>query len=506
MGTAPDSLDPGVGVYTQSTEATWLAYTGLVTYARAAGQAGTRLIPGVAQSLPTVSDGGRTYTFKLRKGLVYSNGRPLKASDVAYAIQRSIKLNWGDKGMLTENIVGGEAFDEGKTSSISGIHTNDATGTVTFHLVAPYGPFLNVLAFPAAAPVPSGTPIKSLSGKPPAGIGPYEISGVVPNRSFTLVRNARWEKHPIPGIPAGDVDVQVKIVANNQTEAEQVLSGAADVFDYNDAIPPALLSQVKGSGRFASEPTVSNEFFFLNVKTPPFDNKLVREAVNWAIDRRALQRLDSGMLEPACYFLPSGMPGHPSAPCPYGNPDGAPNLALARKLVKASGLSGTPVTVWGGARSPHKEFVDYYTSVLNSIGLKATTKIVADAQYYATIGNLANKAQTGWLSFSQDFPNPSDFYQLLDAKSILPQENHNLSQVDDPHIQRELAALAPVPSSQLGSVVARWRALEEYTARNAYVAVFGYDEVPKFTSARIDFGSLAFHPVWGTDWSSLRLK
>jgi peptide/nickel transport system substrate-binding protein len=506
MGTAPDSLDPGLGATTQSTEATWLAYTGLVTYTHASGQAGAKLIPGIAESLPAVSNGGKTYTFKLRKGLVYSNGAPLKASDVAYAIQRTIKLNWGNKGMLTENILGGEAFDKGKASSISGIHTDDASGTVTIDLVAPYGPFLNVLAFPAAAPVPSGTPIKSLSSEPPAGIGPYEIRAVVPNRSFSLVRNPRWDKHSIEGIPSGSVDVQVKIASNNQTEAEQVLGGGADVFDYNDTVPPTLLSQVKASGRYASEPTVSNEFFFLNVKTKPFNSKLVRQAVNYALDRRALQRLDSGMLQPACYFLPVGMPGHPSGPCPYGDPNGPPNLARAKELVTQSGLTGSPVTVYGGARSPHKEFVDYYANVLNSIGLKATVKIVADAQYYATVGNLSNKPQTGWLSFSQDFPYPSDFYQLLDAKSILPQENHNLSQVDDPHIQSELAALASVPASSLESVVGRWQALDEYTARNAYVAVFGYDEVPKFTSARIDFGAFVFHPVYGNDWSSLRLK
>lgn len=508
MGSSPDSLDPGIGYTTQSYEATWIAYTGLVTYAHASGVAGAKLIPGVAESLPAVSNGGRTYTFTLRKNLVYSSGAPVKASDFAHTVQRAIKLGWGNKGMLSENIVGGEAFDQGKASSISGIHTDDATGRITIQLVAPYGPFLNVLAFPAVGLVPSSTPMKPLPNDPPAGVGPYEIKSVVPNRSFSLVRNPRWSKDAIPGIPAGHVNVDVRIVSNNQSEAEQVLGNSADVFDYNDTIPPTLLGQVqeRAEDRYAKESTVSGEFFFLNVKAKPFDNPLVREAVNYAIDRRAMSRLDSGMLAPACYFLPAGMPGHPSGPCPYGDPSAAPDLAKARELVKQSGLAGTPVTVWGGARAPHKEYVDYYASVLNAIGLKATEKIVADAQYYATVGNLSNKAQTGWLSFSQDFPNPIDFYALLDAKSILPQENHNLSQVDDPHIQAELAALAPVPSSQLGTVSKRWQALDEYTAKKAYVAELGYDEVPKFTSNRIDFGALVFHPVYGNDWSTLTLK
>lgn len=507
-GTPPDSLDPAIGALSQSAEATWLTYTGLVTYAHASGQAGTKLIPGLAEALPKVSSDGRTYTFKLRKGLVYSNGTPVKASDFAHAVERAMRLNWVGKGLLIENVAGAKAFDEHKASSISGILADDATGTITIKLNGPFGPFLNVLAFPAVAPVPGDTPVKPLSSDPPPGVGPYRIADVVPNRSFSLLRNSRWSAEAIPGIPAGHVNVQVRVESNNQTEAEQVLSGAADVFDSGDTIPPTLLAQVQreASGRFAKESTVSDEFFFLNVKSKPFDSPLVREAVNYAIDRRALQRLASGMIEPACFFLPAGMPGHPSGTCPYGDPNGAPNLQKAKELVRRSGLAGTPVTVWGGARSPHKEFVDYYASVLNAIGLKATVKIVADAQYFATVGNLSNKAQTGWASFSQDFPNPTDFYQLLDAHSINPTENHNFSQVEDPHIQAEIGQLGEVPSSRLASVEKRWQALDEYTARKAYVAVFGYDQAPKFTSSKVDFSALVFHPVYGNDWSSLQLK
>jgi peptide/nickel transport system substrate-binding protein len=509
MGTAPDSLDPGLGATTQSYEATWITYTGLVTYARAEGEAGTKLIPGLAQTLPTVTNGGKTYTFTLRKGLLYSNGAPVKASDFAYAIERAIKLGWTNKSFLTENIVGAAAFEAGKASSISGIQTDDGTGRITIELVAPYGPFLNVLAFPAAGLVPQGTPMKNLANDPPPGVGPYEIEDVVPNRSFSMVRNPYWAREAIAGIPAGHVNVDVRIVSNNQTEAEQVLNNSADVFDYNDTIPPTLLAQIESqaSDRFAKKPTVSGLYFFLNTKEAPFNNSLARQAVNYGLNRQALQRLDSGMLQPACFFLPVGMPGHPtSAACPYGEPDAQPNLAKAKELVRQAGLLGAPVTVWGGSRAPHKEFVDYYTSMLNEIGFKATEKIIADAQYYATVGNLSNKAQTGFLSYSQDFPNPLDFYQLLDGKSILPTENHNLSQVNDPHIQSELASLGPIPSSRLSTVVPRWQALEEYTAKQAYLAVSGYEEAPKFFSDRINFTTAIFHPVYGNDWSSLELK
>ncbi len=509
MGTAPDSLDPALGVSTQSYEATWLAYTGLVTYTHASGTAGTQLIPGLAQNLPTISADGKTYTFTLRKGLVYSNGEAVKASDFAYTIERAIKLGWGNKQFLTGYIVGAEAFDAGKAHSISGITADDATGVIADQLTAPFGPFVNVLAFPAAGLVPASTPMKPLPNDPPAGVGPYMIVRVVPNQSFGMAGNPHWAAEAISGIPSGHTNIDVNIVTNNQSAAEQVLNNTADVFDWNDTVPGTLLPQVhsQASSRYAQEPTVSTEFFFLNTQAKPFSSQLAREAVNYAIDRRALSRLDGGQLTPACYLLPIGMPGHPSGPCPYGDPNSAPNTAKAKELIAQSGMAGTAVDVWSESHPPHKEYADYYASVLNSIGLKATVKIVAAAQYPATIGNIKNvNPQTGWIAFSQDFPNPVDFYQLLDAESISPTENHNLSQVNDPHIQSELATLSPVPSSRLNSVVPRWQALDEYTAQKAYLAVLGYDNVPKFTSERVDFGALVFHPVYGNDWSTLQLK
>ena len=350
MGTAPDSLDPALGATTQSAEATWLAYTGLVTYAHASGQAGTQLIPGLAQSLPTISADGKTYTFTLRKGLVYSNGQPVKATDFPYTVERAIKLGWGNKQFLTGNIVGAEAFDEGKAKSISGIAADDTTGTITIKLNAPFGPFLNVLAFPAAGFVPAGTPLKPEPNAPPPGVGPYTISGIVPNQSFQLLGNPHWAAEAIPGIPGGHAKIEVKIVPDNQSAAEQVLNNSADVFDWNDAVPGTLQGQIQSqaSARYAQEPTVSTEFFFLNTAAKPFSSPLVREAVNWAIDRRALARLDGGMLTPACYLLPIGMPGHPSGPCPYGEPNeavGSSRTAKAKELITQSGMAGTAVTV-----------------------------------------------------------------------------------------------------------------------------------------------------------------
>jgi peptide/nickel transport system substrate-binding protein len=508
FGTAPDSLDPQFSYVTQSAEPTWISYTGLTTYAHASGTAGGQLIPGLATALPTVSKDGKTYTATLRKGLVFSNGQPVKASDFAWSVERAIKIPWGGSGQfLTNQIVGASAFSKGTAKTISGITTDDATGKVTIHLVAPYGAFGNVLAFPALGIVPSGSPFKNMPTNPPPGVGPYVITNIVPNVSYSLVRNPHWAQMNIPGIPAGHVDINAKVSSNVSSNALAVLNNSADVFDWADVIPGSLLSQIQSqaSSRYSKVVMNSTYYFFMNTQSKPFSSQLAREAVVVGMDRNALNRLSSGTLIPACFFLPPGIIGHPSASCPYGDP-ATPNLAKARQLVQQSGMAGTPVTVWGQMRSPRREWVDYYTSFLNQIGFKATEKIIADATYFATIGNVKLGAQTGFDDWNQDFPNPTDFYLLLQSTSIVPTNNQNHGLIKDPHIDSESTALGQVPTSQLSSVAGRWQALDQYTAQKAYMGVFGYQTFPRFTSSRINYGAVVFSPLYGWDWTSFALK
>jgi peptide/nickel transport system substrate-binding protein len=508
MGTAPDFLDPGQGYTTQSAEATWISYVGLLTYKRASGQAGTALIPGLAESLPQVSKDGKTYKLKLRKGLVFSNGKPVKASDFASTVERTVKSNWGGKSFITSYVEGAGDFDKGKAKSISGITTDDATGDITIKLTSAYGAFGNVLAFPAMGLVPKGTPAKNLSNDPPPGVGPYMITAVQPNRTFTLVKNPKFAGLKLPDIPVGHLDkIVVNITSNTQSEAQQVLNNQADAFDPGDTLPPALLPQIqnKAKDRYKKQTVPSTFYFFLNTKLKPFNNELARQAVNYAIDRQAMTRLASGFLKPACYFLPEGIAGHPTGDCPYGSLD-KPDVAKAKELVQKSGMAGEKITVWGQERSPRKQYVEYYAEVLNKIGFKATPKIIADSVYFPTIGNEKTKAQTGFADWIQDFPNPSDFYLLLDGQAIQPVNNQNFSNVNDPKIQDGLGQLNPVPATELTRVASKWEDLDRYTAQKAYQVVYGSEQVPQFFSSKLDFQSAIFHPLYFNDWSSWQLK
>jgi peptide/nickel transport system substrate-binding protein len=125
---------------------------------------------------------------------------------------------------------------------------------------------------------------------------------------------------------------------------------------------------------------------------------------------------------------------------------------------------------------------------------------------FPTIGNAKTNPQTGFADWLQDFPNPIDFYLLMDASSIQPVNNENFSEVNDPFIQQQLAKLSPVPATELDSVASDWQALDEYLAKKAYIVAYGEEELPKFMSNRIDFGSALFHPLFLNDWSTWQLK
>jgi peptide/nickel transport system substrate-binding protein len=511
-GVAPQSMDPGMDYTTQGAEINWVVYTGLTTYAHANGTAGTKVIPGLCTALPTVSDGGKTYTCTLRKGLVFSNGQPVVASDFTYTLERAIKIPWGGSGeFMTPVVAGANAFSTGKAKTISGVTTNDSTGQITIHLTAPYGPFDNVLAFPALGLVPKGTPFKNEPTSPPPGVGPYKVTSIVPNTSFSAVPNPYWAKMDIPGIPAAKVTVNAKISSNIDANALSVLNNSADFFDWADTIPGSLLPQIKSqaSDRFKLVDLGGSTYYiFLNSQNKPFNNQLAREAVVEGLNQQAMSRLGSGTLISACYFLPPYVPGHPTGgACPYNNSSFTGNIAKAKALVQQSGLAGTPVTVWSETRSPRQQWMTYYTAFLNQIGFKATQKVLADADYFTTIGDLKLHPQTGFADWNMDFPNPIDFYGvLLDGNSILPTNNENFGETNDPHINSEVSRLAAVPTADLNSAAGDWQALDKYVAQKAYVAVFGYQTFPFFASTRVNYGATVFQPEYGWDWTSFSLK
>ena len=175
-------------------------------------------------------------------------------------------------------------------------------------------------------------------------------------------------------------------------------------------------------------------------------------------------------------------------------------MTEAKALMQKSGMIGQPVTVYGEERSPRRQWLDYYTSVLNSIGFKATEKVVNSSVYFTTIGAPSLKPQTGFGDWVQDFPNPWDFMQLFagNAGSSL-----NYGYVNDNHYNTTLNTLF---QSQPEAVVSQWTALDQYAVNQAYYAAYGHEEFPKFYSNRLNFNTGVMSTEYQTDLTSLELS
>jgi peptide/nickel transport system substrate-binding protein len=286
-----------------------------------------------------------------------------------------------------------------------------------------------------------------------------------------------------------------------------VLRGRADNFDPGTPLPPGIQARAQAADPKTLEMVQipSTLYFFLNTAEPPFSSELARRAVVTALDRPALVKLGKGSLRPDCYLIPNGIVGHPNDTCPYGEADSDGDIRGARQLMAASGALGTSVRVWVENSSPRRAYARYYTKLLNRLGLRARISIASSASQFGEVGRTGTDPQTGFASWFNDFPNPTDFYEVLDSRSIGPPGSPNAGRVHDLFIQQQLEKLEPIPAQDLGSAASDWRDVDEYAAKKAYLAVIGDQQVPKLMSGRIDFGSAVIHPLFLSDWSSWSL-
>jgi peptide/nickel transport system substrate-binding protein len=505
----PDFMDPALSYTVNGWEPMWLVYTPLITYKRAEGQEGAELIPGLAEDLPEISKDGKTYKLKLRDGLKYSDGSPVKASDFEHAIKRVLTLESGGTAFYLVIEGAQEYLDAGKPDGeLSGIETDDTTGDITIHLTGPDGSFSNVLAMNFAGLVPGDTPFENMTKRPPPGVGPYKITESVPNRQFVLEKNKLFD---VPGIPKGYVDkITTKIIKSAQRQAQDVISGK---LDYMQDPPPADIKpevKAKYSDRYEEITTASTYYLFMNTRVAPFDDPKVREAVNWGVDKPALARLFAGEVQPGCSFLPPGVPGYDEAldveDCPFGNPNEPPDLEKARQMIEDAGVDGTEVTVWGNNDDPTDKVTEAYADMLSKMGFDAKPKIVDGGVYFATIGNAKTRPQTGFANWFQDFPHPKNFMFLVDGKSIQPTNNQNFGNVDDPEITEGIAELNREPEIT-DEVADRWKDLNDKLVERGYVVPYGHRKLATFLSERMDFDNCSlFHPVYFNDYSSFCLK
>jgi peptide/nickel transport system substrate-binding protein len=459
---------------------------------------------GSAKTLPRPTAGGTTYTFTLRRGIRYSNGNLVRASDFRRGIQR--QLSFGNHPDYYEGVLGGSACRQHpKRCDLSaGIVTDDTTGRVTFRLVQADPDFLYKLALINVSPAPPGTPGRAISRAPfLPGTGPYMISQLRPHKSFTLVRNPYFRQWSYAAQPAGYPSVIRREQVKDQSAQESaVIAGRADLAYLEPADLQSLAIQYPA--RVYSGLKLGTEYASLNTRQPPFTNLKARQAVNYAIDRARIMQFfhfASGQATVTCQMLPADFPGH-QAYCPYtaGAGDGAwhgPDMEKARRLVSESGTMNTPVTVWSQNDRHGKAAGSYLVGLLDDLGYRARLHAVSRDQFFADIYNPRLTIQVsigaGW---GADYPAPWSFFgPLLSCRSADQPGTQNLARFCEPHVdalarQAQAAQLAdPAAARRL------WAQADRIVTDQApYVPVLNAGTAG-FVSSRV--GNYQESPVYG---------
>ena len=512
------SLDPANFAGLSQGQMLSMTNDGLVTYQRAGSLAGATLVPDLATTLPQPTQNGLTYTFVVRRGIHYSNGTLVRPEDFRRALERVFVLGNGYVESQFAGIVGAQHCMTSPRTCSLGITTNDADHTVSYHLIAPDPEFLYKLSFAAADAVPAGTPNRDLGSRPVSATGPYMTESISPAspsetyegypmafRTWVLVRNPYFHEWSAAAQPAGFPD-RILLTQTTATTADvaPVDSGRLDVLL---PAPPGQLQQlaVQHTGQLHSEPTGAVYTFVLNTRVPPFNNPVVRQAVNLALDRSRAVAIAGGPLaaQPTCQVLPPVFQGYQPY-CPYTQQPGpsgawtAPNLAAAQRLVARSGTRGMKVSVLvqtANQAKPAPPLGAYLVSVLDRLGYRASLHVVLNP--FALFEDSRQHGQVVWFTWFEDYPAPSDFIQLLlSCQAFIPgsQQNLNGAEFCRAAIDRQAQQAATDQAVDPGMANEEWARVDhEITDQAPWLPLYN-PRVAIYLGTRV--GNYQYHPFF----------
>jgi peptide/nickel transport system substrate-binding protein len=499
---AIDHLDPALSYTAVTWGLEFLTCTPLLTFKDAEGEEGKQIIGGLA-GLPEISADGKTYTFTLKPGLKFADGKPITSEDIQYTFERmfSPELASPGAGFFT-GIVGAKDFMDGKAKSVSGI-TIDGD-KIKFQLEEPVGSFQARLTMPFSCPVPKGTAKAALENGELQISGPYKVESYDPNRRLVLVRNPNY---PAEALGArGKLD---RIIVDQTIEPSQagLLIRANQLDLYLDRLAAADAAQALTDptlkDRSFKNPQAAVLYLWLNNDVAPFDNVKVRQAVNYALNRNALLRVWGGPSQGAVtdQILPPTMPGWKDVDIyPMGG-----DVAKAKQLLAESGVT-LPIETTMRTRNDAAGYMEVSQAIqeqLKQVGINVKIESAIDSVNNGIIETRANHVPMGLNAWYQDYPDPDDFVDvLLNGDRITPTANQNRADFNNPDINKEMAALSELTGPDRFT---RYHALDEKIIRDfaPWAPILNLTQVDVVSDRVTDH---VWHPVYGADLAVMGVK
>jgi len=507
------TIDPQINYIADFWQIYFVTQDGLLGFRKAEGADGLEVVPDLAEALPDITNGGRSYLFHLRRGLKFSTGQEITVEDVAASYRRMFKVLGPNIGSWYNIIVGADAcLKTPATCTLEGgIIADPANNTVTINLTHADSEFSQKIALPFASILPADTPPHDLGTTPPAATGPYMIASYNPVSELVLARNPYFHQWSEAAQPDGFVDRMIyRYGLQAESEISAIENGALDWT--SDPAPLDRLAEIGGEYTSLAHihPLLAYYYLMLNTRLPPFDNADARRAVSFAINRDVVVNLYGGpaLGTPICQLLPKGLAGY--APyCPYTKNPGpawsAPDLAKARALVKASGTAGVKVTVVCSDREVERAMGIYLQSVLADLGYDASVHAISYNIRDTYMENSSNHVQVGLTDWYQDYPSPSDFLNvLLSCASFHPGSDAsiNMSEFCSPAIDAQMRQTMDTANTDQAAALADWTAIDrELTDLAPLVTLFQINKLD-ITSARVGHfrSSPLFHFIFSEAW------
>ncbi|HQY44432.1 MAG TPA: ABC transporter substrate-binding protein [Paracoccaceae bacterium] len=396
------TLDPAIGYDWQNWSMIKSLFDGLMDYVPGT----TTLRPGLAESYE-ISGDGLTYTFHLRAGVTFHNGRAMTAEDVKYSLDRVTNPATQSPGAgFFGSIKGFDKMSDGSATSLEGVTVVDPA-TVKIELSRPDATFLHVMAINFSSVVPKEVvdEFGADFGKHPVGTGAFKLAEWTTGQRLVFEKNADYWREGVPYLDQVLFEVgQEPVVALLRLQ-----NGEVDV--PGDGIPPAKFQEVMADPAQAERVVQGGQlhtgYVTMNVTTPPFDNVKVRQAVNMAINKDRIIQVINGRAKPATQPLPPSMPGYTEGYAGYAyDPEAAKAL-----LAEAGVGEGFETDLYVMNTDPNPRIAQAIQQDLAAIGITVNIQSLAQANVIEAGGaGTAPMIWSGGMAWIADFPDPSNFY------------------------------------------------------------------------------------------------